>query len=413
MVRKVKPRKVTRKRSPQSSGDKKSQENLAVGHEPERLLAPKDEALFKAFQANLLSLISHELRTPLTGVLSSLTLIEQEGLEQQPEALKEILEIARKNADRLQHALSSLLDLASLESGTFHARLREVDFQRLAREHLQRQEAVFQRASLQMQVPPLASLEQAILGDPRKLGRGIDLLCHLIAFRAEAKSEVRIVLEPTEIQIHFKLKEGQREAWDLIWTEAAVGFQSGVASPTSAFAGTLQSEHEFMIRSNEGLGSELLIVHQIAKLHEGTFECKGEAEQLQLRLKFPEIETESSLQKIISNRIYENSTDIGSVTLVVFEPPHEGTLAEVRKKVAENLYRSRDAVYPLQKQGVLGLVLDDLRPEHVMAMLKRTFGEQTAEMKFGVVHSPQDGVSATDLLQLALERLKSPQKTAA
>src|SRR4051812_15448036 len=54
-------------------------EALAIGHTPTAALAPQDETLFRAFQANLLSLISHELRTPLTGILNALSVLEEGG----------------------------------------------------------------------------------------------------------------------------------------------------------------------------------------------------------------------------------------------------------------------------------------------------------------------------------------------
>jgi signal transduction histidine kinase len=147
-----------------------SQPELAIGHSPPSPLAPQDETLFRAFQSNLLSLISHELRTPLTGILNALTALEDNSIDG---ALSsgELVKMARQNAQRLHQALVALLDLASLESGTFHARLREVDLIRLVRRWVGTGEPLFKDRGLRAKVThdegtPLA----AVLADPQKLG---------------------------------------------------------------------------------------------------------------------------------------------------------------------------------------------------------------------------------------------------
>src|SRR5947209_7480795 len=98
--------------------------------------------LLHAFQANLLSLISHELRTPLTGILNSLTLLTENGELPNTVSRKELLDMALRNAHRLSHALVSLLELAAIESGNFHVKLREVELARLSRKILSETETL-------------------------------------------------------------------------------------------------------------------------------------------------------------------------------------------------------------------------------------------------------------------------------
>src|SRR4051812_17953351 len=109
---------------------------LSVGHKPPATLSPQDETLFRAFQANLLSLISHELRTPLTGILNALSVLE-EGAASGDFSADELVRMARHNAQRLHRTLMTLLDLAALESGTFHVRLREIDLIKLVSARLE------------------------------------------------------------------------------------------------------------------------------------------------------------------------------------------------------------------------------------------------------------------------------------
>lgn len=75
-----------------------------------------------AFFANA----SHELRTPLTLILGPL-----ESLLEQPDridgAMREPIEMARRNALRMKRLVNSLLDFASIEAGRMQVRLERTD----------------------------------------------------------------------------------------------------------------------------------------------------------------------------------------------------------------------------------------------------------------------------------------------
>lgn len=145
---------------------------LAVGHADVGLrLQPQDAELFKAFQGNLLSLISHELRTPLTAILNSLSLLsENETGAAIGMPRGEVLEMAYRNAQRLNQTLSSLLDLAALESGTFHIKLREVELQRLARGVTLVQDGVARRRGLSLEFRNHVDVEVPTLATRIKWG---------------------------------------------------------------------------------------------------------------------------------------------------------------------------------------------------------------------------------------------------
>ena len=79
-----------------------------------------------AFFANA----SHELRTPLTLILGPL-----ESLLEEPDgvdgAMREPVEMARRNALRMKRLVNSLLDFASIEAGRMQARLERTDLARI------------------------------------------------------------------------------------------------------------------------------------------------------------------------------------------------------------------------------------------------------------------------------------------
>ncbi|NML93868.1 DUF4118 domain-containing protein [Novosphingobium olei] len=73
-------------------------------------------------RAALLSSVSHDLRTPLTAVLGSLRTLEPRDEEQ-----RELLGVARAEADRLQRFVANLLDMVRIEAGAIALSIEPVD----------------------------------------------------------------------------------------------------------------------------------------------------------------------------------------------------------------------------------------------------------------------------------------------
>jgi CheY-like chemotaxis protein len=73
------------------------------------------------------STVSHELRTPLTSIRGSLGLIEGGVAGEVPERVRDLVRIARTNADRLIRLINDILDLEKMEAGKLELRLTEVD----------------------------------------------------------------------------------------------------------------------------------------------------------------------------------------------------------------------------------------------------------------------------------------------
>jgi hypothetical protein len=387
---------------------------LAVGHSPKSQLRAQDQALFRAFQANLLSLISHELRTPLTGILNALGMLETTGEEAAdlPFTPKELVTMARSNAQRLHRTLVSLLDVAALESGTFHARFREVDLLKLAQGRMEAHEISLKERGLH------AMVEQdgggAVLGDPQKLGRALDLCIEAIAPRAEQGSAIELRISTSGAWLSFTVSAGSASAWQSAWTEALAGYQGGVASPSSAFAGVLQSEQAFLTRMEEGLGSEFMLVHEIMRLHGGSFtekhqenyDAKHDGRKIELFLSLPALSSEEGLRVVLTSRAYDVSTELKSVALVLIQVPKGTDTDQFVSQIRTNLFRSSDAVYSLPGRAQIALVLDDCKVEDAPRLLTRIKASVTTSLRFGIAHCPGDGLDPSKLFDLADERLK-------
>ena len=404
-------------------------ESIAVGHRPDQSLSPQDEALFRAFQANLLSLISHELRTPLMGVLNALTLLEENLEKISKKKLKnnqknkkstlefsspELIHRANENARRLNRSLAMLLELAALESGTFHVRLREVDGLRLVKSKLEANRQTFRDQGLTLRFLQIAEGSNSnLLADPQKFGRAVDLCIQILLGRAQKQSEVEISFSPGLVDFAFSIRPGQESVWDSSWTQGLAGHQSGVTSPGSAFAGTIQSEQAFLTRVEEGLGSEFLLIHEMMRLHQGRFQAKRKGQQVSLSLILPELLSQDRLVAVLASRASQISPDQGglsSVALGLIQIPKQEARTESQMKkfearVKQGLFRSSDSVYLLPERGFLALVMDDCKSEDAPKLLTRLEKVVGQSLMFGVAHCPADGMDPKLLIEVAAERL--------
>jgi hypothetical protein len=378
---------------------------LAVGHNPAARLSPQDEALFRAFQANLLSLISHELRTPLMGILNSLSLLNEPDVGI---STPELIKMAQSNADRLHRTLAALLDLAQLESGVFHARLREIDFAKTVQNRVDHVSKEVTTQGLKTKITVIRNTP--ILADPQRVSRAVDLCIQAILPRAVPSSTIDISLEDAKVELKFNLKPESRANWEQAWSQAQIGYEGGVASPLSAFGGVMQSEQAFLTRAEEGLGSELLLVHEIMRLHHGKFSKKESGDEITFALSFSEMSSEESLRAVLTSRAYDVSTELGSVALVLMLIPKGSHSEEYRDRVRTHLFRATDAVYALPQRNEVALVLDDCKVEDVPRLLERlktALTKQYQAQLTGWAHCPADGLDPGKLFDLAQGRMKS------
>ena len=64
-----------------------------------------------------ISTVSHELRTPLTSLRAALGLLSAGALEDRPEKIQQMMDIAIGNTDRLVHLVNDIMDLERIGSG--------------------------------------------------------------------------------------------------------------------------------------------------------------------------------------------------------------------------------------------------------------------------------------------------------
>ncbi len=402
--------KISAKKKPRQNDDRALN---PIGHMPTSGLSFEEKVRYQTFQANLLSLISHELRTPLMGILNALSLLDTDDVDPEEASASELLSMARRNAQRLHHTLSSLLDLAAVESGTFHARLKEVDLFRIVEGALANVRAEMREQNLKFKLEEKVGITKRVpvLADPQKLTRAVELCFYSLTPRAEPEKPIQIEISSFHVQIGFEIQESKRAEWKEAWQQARIGFEGGVVSPASAFADVLKSKSEFLTRSEEGLGSELLIIHEIMRLHGGSFEAtiepkqKNKKDHISFRLELPELSSYEGIKSVLTSRIFSSSTGLGNVALALISVPKDEETQAFRIKIRKCLFRSSDAVYALPEDQQVAIIMDDCKKEdapHLLARIEKKLGRS---IKAGIVSCPDEGSDPEILLQTAKERL--------
>jgi PAS domain S-box-containing protein len=87
-------------------------------------------------KTEFISTVSHELRTPLTSIRGSLGLIAGGVAGEAPEAVKNLVGIAKNNCERLIRLINDILDSEKIESGKMSLDLQVVDIKQLVQQAL-------------------------------------------------------------------------------------------------------------------------------------------------------------------------------------------------------------------------------------------------------------------------------------
>ena len=222
----------------------------ARAHQEERrraeALAELDRAK-TAFFAN----VSHEFRTPLTLLLGPLE--DALAADALPAAQRGPLEVARRNARRLEKLVNTLLDFARLKAGRAEACFEPTDLAALTAELAGVFRAAVERAGLKLVVdcPPLA---EPVFVDRAMWEKVVfNLLSN--AFKFTFAGEIAVRLRPAGERVELCVRD------------------TGTGIPATELPRLFERFHRVQGargRSLEGSGIGLALVQELVKLHGGT-----------------------------------------------------------------------------------------------------------------------------------------------
>ncbi len=141
----------------------------------------------------LLTTVSHELRTPVSSISGSLQLIAGGKLGALPEGVERFIEVANRNAQRLNWLITDILDFHKLESGALALNLERQELGALVIQAVEEGRGF--AASFQVEIQPVARESILVRTDARWLKQALsNLISNAVKFSPEG-GRVRVTME--------------------------------------------------------------------------------------------------------------------------------------------------------------------------------------------------------------------------
>jgi len=183
-----------------------------------------------------ISTVSHELRTPLTALRAALGLVSSGTLESKPEKMKQMVEIALGNTDRLVRLVNDILDLERIGSGKAQLHSTMSSAEDLLRRAAELQQAAAAKAHIQFAIQAEGV---QIWADPdRVLQMLTNLIGNAIKFSPNG-GEIHLVArnlsgDEARIEVHDQGRGIPEDKLEVIFER----FQQVDASDSRAMGGT-------------------------------------------------------------------------------------------------------------------------------------------------------------------------------
>jgi hypothetical protein len=169
--------------------------------------------------------------------------------------------------------------------------------------------------------------------------------------------------------------------------------------------GLFQSEQKFLSRTKEGLGSEIALIGELLKAQGGVFSDTTKKDLMTLVLELPKLGAKEGLRAVISSRVFETSTGVGSLALAFVKIPEKMPLETFQAQIRGCLFRSTDAAYVIPDMACIAIILNDCKPEDAPKMLSRIERNLQRKLTYGYVTCPEEGADPDFLIGLAERRM--------
>jgi len=193
----------------------------------------------------LLDAIAHDLRTPLTSIKAAISTIRQQPVPGEVE--QELYEVIEQEADRLNHFIQGMMDLAQLEAGQVTLDSRQVSAEAIVEDAMLRAEPLLAGHNVTISVEPDLP---ALRVDPRLVSQVIYSLLENAARYSGPGDRIEVAV--------------QRSAENIV--------RFSVADAGPGIAPELRSQvfqKFFRAGGQAGFGVGLAIAHAIVQAHRG------------------------------------------------------------------------------------------------------------------------------------------------
>jgi PAS domain S-box-containing protein len=188
-------------------------------------------------KSEFVSTVSHELRTPLTSIRGSLSLVANGAAGDLPVQVRQVLQIADRNAERLARLIDDLLDIEKIESGKLKLELTQQDLQPLIAQAIDANTAYANLRSVRLEMAPGDAAMHVRVDAHRLLQVMANLLSNAAKFSRRA-SVVSVRLgcngAMARVEVHDQGPGIAPEFQQRLFTK----FSQGDSSDTRALGGT-------------------------------------------------------------------------------------------------------------------------------------------------------------------------------
>lgn len=213
------------------------------------------EQVRRDFVAN----VSHEMRTPLSAVLGALETLADEG--QDEASRKRFLDIAQRNAVRLQAIVADLLDLSTIEARGESMTLEPVRIDEPLRSAAAALSGAAQKKGVELAYPPPSASFPVVQANRQRLEQAFTNLIANAIHYTQAGGQVRARVRATPKEVAVEVED------------------NGIGIPAASLPRVF--ERFFRVdrgrsRDTGGTGLGLAIVKHIALAHGGKVEVRSE-----------------------------------------------------------------------------------------------------------------------------------------
>ena len=165
--------------------------------EQAQLMRLKDEFLFA---------VAHELRTPVSSLSASLELLHEDATIMKPEELRAMAATLRRSALRLEALIENLLDIGSIQAGTFQVRAAIVSLKRCINVALVTTRPICDSKQQKVHAKVAPGAERVIADSHRTNQVLINLITNASKYSPDGK-DIHITAEPEDGSVRVSVRD--------------------------------------------------------------------------------------------------------------------------------------------------------------------------------------------------------------
>ena len=170
-------------------------------HLEEELKIVNEQKAAAEMKSRFTSMVSHELRTPLTAIKEGIALVVDEVVGTISDEQKELLNISKKNVDRLSRLINNVLDFQKLDSGRMKFNIETADINETVKDAYETMVLSAKKAGLNFTLELAPALPKCSFDKDKIIQVMANLLTNAIKFTANGYITIKTAQAGDFIQV--------------------------------------------------------------------------------------------------------------------------------------------------------------------------------------------------------------------